>query len=84
MTSVSTYILTITSVTTNINKLVYHVSTKMVKTIMFGKHIQTNTVQDNIPHTASNVCVLGSVTCSHTQEEAVSLAVVQAHVIYRN
>ena len=67
VTSVATYIMTITSVTININKLVYHVSTtKMVKTIMFGKHMQTHIVQDNIPHTASKVCVLGSITCSHT------------------
>ena len=42
------------------------INKKMVKTIMFGKHIKTNTVQDNIQHTAPNVCVLGSVTCSHT------------------
>ena len=42
------------------------INKKMVKIIMFGKHIQTYTVQDNIPHTASNVSVLGSVTCSHT------------------
>ena len=56
----------------------------MVKTIMFGKHIKTHTVQDNIPHTASNVCVLESVTCFHTSAEAVSLGVVQAYVICRN
>ena len=41
------------------------VNKKMVKTIMFGKHIQTHIVKDKIPHTASKVCVLGSVTCSH-------------------
>ena len=39
---------------------------KVVKTNMFHKHIKTHTVQDNIPDTALNVCVLGSVTCSYT------------------
>ena len=41
---------------------------KVVKTIMFHKHIKTYTAQDNIPDTALNVCVcvLGSVTCSYT------------------
>ena len=59
--------MTITSVTTNIKKVVYHVSTtKMVKTIMFGKHIQTNIVKNNIPHAVSKVCVLESITFSHT------------------
>ena len=33
---------------------------------MFGKHIQTHIVQDNISHTASKVYALGSVTSSHT------------------
>ena len=39
---------------------------KVVKAIMFCKDIKTNTVQDNIPDTALNVCVFGSVTCSYT------------------
>ena len=74
--------MTITSVTTNINKLVYHVSiTKMVKTITFGKHILTHIVKNNIPHTASKVCVLESITFSHTPEEAVSVGVVQVCVL---
>ena len=74
--------MTITSVTTNINKLVYHVSTtKMVKTIMFGKHILTNIVKNNIPHTASHVCVLESITFSHTREEAMSVGLVKACVL---
>ena len=77
-----TYIMTITSVTTNINKLVYHVSTtKMVKTITFGKHIQTNIVKNNIPHTASKVYFLESITFSHTPEEAMSVGLVKACVL---
>ena len=59
------------------------VNKKMVKTIMFGKHIQTHIVKDNIPHTASEVCVLGSVTCSHTWEAAISVGVVQAYVLWK-
>ena len=50
---------------------------------MFGKHIQSHIVQDNIPHTASQVCVLGSVTCAHTWEKAVSVGVVQASVVWK-
>ena len=74
--------MTITSVTNNINKLAYHVSTtKMVKTITFGKHIQTNIVKDNIPHTASKVCVLEIITFSHTPEEATSVELVKACVL---
>ena len=74
--------MTITSVTTTINKLAYCVSkTKMVKTITFGKHIQTNIVKGNIPHTASKVCVLESVTFSHTPEEAMSVGLVKACVL---
>ena len=77
-----TYIMTITSVTTNINKLAYHVSTtKMVKTITFGKHIQTNIVKDNISHTASKVGVLESITFSHTPEEAMSVGLAKACVL---
>ena len=72
----------ITSVTMNINKLVYHVSTtKMVKTRTFGKHIQTNIVKNNIPHTASQVCVLESMTFSHAQGEAMSVGLVKACVL---
>ena len=74
--------MTITSVTANINKLAYHVSTtKMVKTITFGKHIKTHIVQDNIPHTASKVCVLESIIFSHTPEEAISVGLVKACVL---
>ena len=74
--------MTITSVTTNINKLAYHVSTtKMVKTRTFGKHIQTNIVKDNIPHTASKVCILESITFSYTPEEAMSVGLVKACVL---
>ena len=65
-------------VTTNINKLAYHMSTtKMVKTITFGKHIQTNIVKNNIPHTASKLCVLESITFSHTPEEAMLVGLVK-------
>ena len=74
--------MTITSVTTNISKLAYHVSTtKMVKTITFGKHIETNIVKDNIPHTASKVCVLESITFSPTLEEVMSVGLVKACVL---
>ena len=74
--------MTITAVTTSINKLAYHVSTtKMVKTITFGKHIQSHIVKDNIPHTASKVCVLESITFSHTPEEAMSVGLVKACVL---
>ena len=74
--------MTITSVTTNINKLAYHVSTtKMVKTITFGKHIQTNIVKDNIPHTASKVGVLERITFSHTPEELMPVGLVIACVL---
>ena len=74
--------MTITSVTTNINKLAYHVSTtKMVKAITFGKHIKTHIVKDNSPHTASKVYVLESMTFSHTPEEAMSVGLVKACVL---
>ena len=74
--------MTITSVTPNINKLAYHVSTtKMVKTITFGKHVKTNIVKDNIPHTASKVCVLESIPFSHTPEEAMSIGLVKTCVL---
>ena len=77
-----TYNMTITSVTTNINKLAYHVSTtKMVKTITFGKHIETHIVKDNIPHKASKVCILASITFPHTPEEAMSVGLVKACVL---
>ena len=74
--------MTITSVSTNINKLAYLVSTtKMVKTIIFGKILETHIVKDNIPHTASKVCVLESITFSHTPEEATSVGLVTACVL---
>ena len=37
-----------------------------IKKNMFHKHIKTHTVQDNIPDTALNVCVLGSLTFLYT------------------
>ena len=74
--------MTITSVTTNINKVAYHVSTtKMVKTITFGKLIQTDIVKDTIPHTASKVGALGSITFYHTQEEAMLVGLIIACVL---
>ena len=48
---------------------------------MFGKHIQTNIVKHNISHTASKVCVLESITFSHTPEEAMSVGLVKACVL---
>ena len=54
---------------------------KMVKTITFGKHIQTNIVKNNIPHTASQVCVFESIIFSYTQGDAMSVGLVKACVL---
>ena len=43
---------------------------------MFGKHIQTHIVKNNIPHTASQVCVLESIAFSHIWEEAISVGLI--------
>ena len=49
-----------------LNKLVTMYQQKVVKTNMFHKHIKTHNVQDNIPDTALNVCVLRTFTFLYT------------------
>ena len=63
----------------NIYKLTYHLSTINQKLLL--AKISKLYYKDNIPHIPSKVGVLGSITISHTPEEAMPVGLAKACVL---